>query len=373
MRTPGLILASLLLLTIGASAAAAEVQPRSLRGADSLEGPLVVTRVPGGKEVAVLIGDPPMVRMVEPGGRLGRAQTLELTPAPKQLRPLKAARSSFGDWLISAGTEVRWLRGSKDEPLPLPPLVAAWDVGFLRDRPVAAVVWRSGEDNTVPLILEWTGRKWEALLFETVPEEAMAPGPLTQHLAALLAGGSGDSLWLAFNYRHRVLRVSGSGKLDLEMEVGDARVDRGPDDPEAERRLAEDAARLGGPPGRRARATVFVNTARPAIDALAEGPDGRLYLIVASGEAGDSRALERFDPMSGAVDRTDLRIPTGFPVRMVAGGDGLVIAASAGKNGAWLLPWEAIDQAAWTRVDNALVTPPPIEPARTKQGTGGGG
>lgn len=332
---------------------------RRSAGADSLEGPLAITRVPKSDEIMVLVGDPPVLRAVESRGRLGRARSFELAPPPKQFFPLQAARSSFGDWLISAGWQVRWLRGSKHEPLPLPPLVATWDVGFLDDRPVAAVEWLVREDSTLPLLLEWTGREWETLLDEDISAEAVGSEPSTHHVAAVLSGGSGGSLWLGFQYRHRVLRVDRSGKVDLELRVGDAGVQHGPADPEAEKRATEAAARIGGPPGRPKRVTVFVNTARPVIDALAEGPDGRLYVILNSGDAAGSRTLERFDPLSGVLDRTGVRLAQGFPVRMVAGKEGLVIAALAAKNGVWLLPWEAIDGAQWTPVDGAVVTPPP--------------
>lgn len=357
VATRGLIL---LLLGIASSVSAESMVPVALAGAGSLEGPLAIARVPDERaEVAALSGEPLTLRTVSAAGRLSRPRAFELRPAPEQLRPLRVARNAFGDWLLSAGREVRWLRGSKDETLPLPRAALPWDVGFLRDRPVAAVTSHDGEAESVPLLLEWNGRSWQPLVFEPLPAEASEPGPRGQHTAAVLEEGSNGSLWVGFAYRHRLLRVGRTGKVDLEVRVGDARPEVTEADHEAEAALVASAAQRGGPPGRPARTQAFVNTARRMIEGVAEGPDGLVYMLLGSGDAGSSHTLERFDPKTGSLHRTGLSLPHPVPVRMVAGKAGLVLAAENAKRGAWLLWGEAIAGAEWSAVEGAVVSPPP--------------
>jgi hypothetical protein len=97
---------------------------------------------------------------------------------------------------------------------------------------------------------------------------------------------------------------------------------------------------------------IFEVTAEPLTEALAEGRDGRVYfLVLGQGDGGSEVALERFEPASGSLDRAPVAMPDPGRGTMAAGRDGLYIAAYAAKKGIWRLPWEQLEQAAWTPLD----------------------
>ena len=119
---------------------------------------------------------------------------------------------------------------------------------------------------------------------------------------------------------------------------------------------------MGSPhPGQRA--TAGVNTARRRIDALAEGPDGAIYLLaVRSGDDG-THALERYEPGTGLLSRTPLDLSEPGPVRMAGAPFGLVLAAGSGARGALAIRWTAIAAADWTPVlEVTFLTPPTSSP-----------
>lgn len=364
---PASFAAAALLLTFVPGLGAEPLSLVSLPGARTLDGPLALASVCGEPDrLAALTGDPLAVRPVGRRGQLGPPRPLDLTPPPAQLRPLRAARNDFGDWLISAGNEVRWLRGSKTRRLAAPPSALIWDVEFLDGRPVAAVTSHRSRDATVPLLLEWRGRAWEPLYAEALdPDAASQPGPRTQHTAAVLAAGSDDTLWVGFAYRHRLLRIDRRGKVELELRVGEGLPELDPAEPDDGSELAAATDRRGGPPAP-PKKSVFVNTARRQIDGLAEGPDGSVYLLVARAEGGGSHVLERFDPYTGTLRRTPVALAQPGPVRLAAGEDGLVLAADNGARGAWLLTWGAIAEADWTLVNDVAVGPLP-SPSEARQ------
>lgn len=361
-----MLAAASVLLTAGVALAGGEpLAPRPLAGAHVLEGALALARVPGERiEVVTVSGDPLAFRIVGARGKLGRPRDLTLTPAPNQIRPLRVARNGFGDWLVSAGNEVRLRRGRQERILPLPPGMLVWDVEFLEGQPVATVDSVFGDDPEVPMLLEWRGRQWETLYREELaPEVAAESGPRTQHTAAVLAEGSGKTLWIGFAYRHRFLRVDRRGEVEVEAQVGKGLPDLGEAAPGAEEELTAAAERLGGTPGR-PKAKTFVNTARRQIEGIAEGPDGRLYLLMPAGGEGSSHTLERFEPDEGSLESAELELPFDRgPVRMVAGEDGLVLASENALRGAWWIGWDAVAEGSWKAVEGVRVVSPVRKPA----------
>lgn len=347
------------LLTAGVAVAGGQpLAPRPLAGAHVLEGALALARVPGERiEVVLVSGDPLEFRTVGARGKIGRPRDLDLTPAPTQIRPLRVARNGFGDWLVSAGNEVRWRHGRQERTLPLPPGMVVWNVEFLDGQPVATVD-SQGDDPEAPMLLEWQGREWETLFAEELaPEVAADPGPRMQHIAAVLAAGSSKTVWIGFAYRHRFMRVNRRGEVEVEVQVGEALPDLGEAPPGAEEELAAAAKRHGGPPGQ-SKVKTFVNKARRQIDGIAEGPDGRLYLLLPAGGEGSSHALERFDPVEGTLETAELELPFDRgPVRMVAAEDGLVLASENAARGAWWIGWEAVAEGSWKAVEGVQVTP----------------
>jgi hypothetical protein len=365
-RSSILPIAAVLLAAGAAVAGGQPLAPRPLAGSEALEGALALARVSGERiEVVLVGGDPLAFRTVGARGKLGRPRDLDLTPTPSQIRPLRVARNGLGDWLVSAGNEVRWRRGRQEHSLPLPPGVVVWDVEFLEGQPVAAVTSHFGDGPEVPLLLEWRGREWETLFAEELaPEVAAEHGPRTQHTAAVLAAGSSKSVWIGFAYRHRLLRVNRKGELEREIEVGEGLPDLGEAAPGVEEELAAAAKRLGGPPGR-PKAKAFVNTARRQVDGIAEGPDGKLYLLTPGRGEGSSHALERFDSVEGRLERAELTLPFDRgPVRMVAAEDGLVLASENAAGGAWWIGWEAVAEGAWKAVE-AVQAAPAVQVAPT--------
>ena len=215
-------------------------------------------------------------------------------------------------------------------------------------------------------MVRWSGVRWEPLVFEAVARDEPTGGAAaalrrTQQTASVLLAASDGTLWIGFVYRHRLVQVGSDGRILREVQVGHSSPELGRADPAARGLLERAAEAMGLPhPGRRA--TVGVNTARRRIDALAEGPDGAIYLLVVrSGEDG-THALERYEPGTGLLTRTPLDLSEPGPVRMAGAPLGLVLASDSAARGARVIRWEAIAAADWTPVLGTTILSPPIPP-----------
>jgi len=368
-RSPLALAAALVLVAAGAATPAEALKPERVQITNPGTGPQVPVPSPAGRGDAVLVGGNPLaVRTLGPDLAFGEARDLGLTLETGDLRPLHAARNELGDWLVAAANRLYWLRGGHRQRLPTPPDALVWDVAFFDGSPVVAVssVAEPGPEG-VPLVLRWSGGRWEPLVFEAVSRSESAGGAetavrRTQHTAAVLHAASDATLWIGFVYRHRLLQVGSDGRILRELQVGDGSPELGQPDPAARGLLEREAEAMGSPqPGRRA--VAGVNTARRRIDALAEGPDGAIYLLaVQSGEDG-THALERYELGTGFLTRTPLDLSEPGPVRTAGASFGLVLASGSAARGALAIRWDAIAAADWTLVPDATILPPPIPPA----------
>ncbi len=365
-RSPLALAAALVLVAAGAATPAEALKPERVQITNPGTGPQVPVPSPAGRGDTVLVGGNPLAaRTLGPDLAFGEVRDLGLTLETGDLRPLRAARNELGDWLIAAANRLHWLRGGHRQRLPTPPDALVWDLAFFDGSPVVAVssVAEPGPGG-VPLVLRWGGARWEPLVFEAVSRDEPAGGAAaavrrTQQTASVLHAASDGTLWIGFVYRHRLLQLGSDGRILRELQVGDGGPEMGRADPAARGLLEREAEAMGSPhPGRRA--TAGVNTARRRIDALAEGPDGAIYLLaVRSGEDG-THALERFEPRTGLLTRTPLHLSEPGPVRMAGAPFGLVLASGSAARGAGAIRWEAIAAADWTPVPGATILRPPI-------------
>jgi hypothetical protein len=224
--------------------------------------------------------------------------------------------------------------------------------------PVRAGRLESGEDRwgDLPHVVVLRGDEWVTLVPVEDPTESSELSWVArrQGYDAWILGDSRRHLWLAHQFRYRVDRYSPAGKLRLRIEVDGGEV-KHRDDPKT---LARQTAALEAERRRYAeakRATTTANTALPAIEALAEGRDGRLYFLVSKPSHGSSLALDRYDQARGKLERVQLLLSTAETVTMAAGRDGLYLAAFDGRKGRWKLAWERLEEAAWRDVEGVKI------------------
>lgn len=100
----------------------------------------------------------------------------------------------------------------------------------------------------------------------------------------------------------------------------------------------------------------------PVLSGVAEGPDGRLYLLTAPGQFGEGMVLDRLDPTTMELERlrtVGIEPPSRFS--MVAATDGLYLAGLRESLGRWRLSWEELEAAPWELVKILEGTVPPEE------------
>jgi hypothetical protein len=174
-----------------------------------------------------------------------------------------------------------------------------------------------------------------------------------------LAPGSERSLWVAARNRYWIRELSPTGKVVTEIVVGTRSVEfRERNEAELDQ-LAEvrERAREQGVTIPKSHGATPV--ARKVIDGIAEGRDGRLYVLLppAKGEGAGS-LLDRYDPVRGVIERVELDLP-GYTSQgrrsVVAGADGLYVANFKGNAGRWRISWEALEEAAWERVEDSRI------------------
>jgi len=125
--------------------------------------------------------------------------------------------------------------------------------------------------------------------------------------------------------------------------------------------LAEERARYSRPET----AKIQVNSALPVIRALAEGRDGRLYLLVRPKAGG--LALDRLDLVQGVVSRVDITAESPGAVSMVAGADGLFLVPYNGKDKRWFVSWEALNDSDWRPLEGVDGLAPEVAAAKSRR------
>ena len=363
--TLGCLLLSLLAPVPG-SATDRAIVPQPLPGTGSSltwEAPQFLQADAKGR-VFVLRGDTLDVFPVTRRGELGEPARLQGAKGAEAV-PLRAVMGSAGDdWLIfyGPGRPLLWFRGGKPERMA-DPIWQIESIGLQRDSPVAAVLpYRLGPESAksltgpAPSLLAYGAERWSSLLAGgPAPDKAGGPGrmdTLTEHSAWILGDFSGK-LWLAHTYRYSILRLSAAGKPLFEITVGAVEPSQlsGPESKKATEQLKAEAGKLGVSESRGGRLSAM--TAQQAIRALADGRDGRLYLLTYP-ESGPF--LDRYDPARDALERVALQLDRPESITSLASGhDGLYLAGFRGTDGRYLIPWEVLDAAPWRAVAGAKI------------------
>ncbi|HEX6898879.1 MAG TPA: hypothetical protein VF789_04165 [Thermoanaerobaculia bacterium] len=227
-------------------------------------------------------------------------------------------------------------------------------VGMLGGEPVVSVDpvrIRRGAPQPAeePLILRWNGKTWNTLISEPLPKGTSDPWAVAvrEERSVLLLGDSKRNLWVANANRYRIRQYSSAGRLRLTLQVGEGTV-----------RRREDAARVQQAFEKKAKASGTVAqaaSALPVIEGLAEGRDGRMYFLVRHSGEGSDFVLDRYDPVTGQLERAELRLKDPGVITMASGKNGLYFAAFSPQKGRWRLEWQDIDAASWKPVDQARV------------------
>lgn len=299
-------------------------------------------------------------------GKLGEPTKLEvLGEAPQLVRD--AALSPGGDvWLLSADLVIRRFVDGKEKVMPALEWRAS-GIGFGRGDPVVSVlpvpvVWdrvyreRKGQ---IPRLMTFDGNRWNVLAeYPNLPASDFAEkrpdlnGSIAQH-AVFVAADREGRLWIARQYAYDVEQIAPSGKRRLHLAVNGGKV--------TERK--EPGETKDHPAG----LTAFRSNA--AILDLVEGRDHRMYFLVAGDGASGGLVLDRYDPVTSQLERVSLALELPGRVTLAAGKGGLYIAAWNGRNGRWILSWDALDLASWKPVPNAEFSPAPIPDLPAKKPT----
>ena len=300
-------------------------------------------------------------------GGFGKPSRLKTTvSSPRNVS--NAALSPAGDrWLVQDGRSVRLFVDGKEKLIPPLPWVPG-SVGFRRGEPVVAVIPFPLGGNSVdvdklgtpPWLMELDNDKaWDSFVDskgKTAAEilETLKTGEFNRILAdstAFMTADRQGKLWVAKGYSYRVQRYSLGGRLLYEIVVGDGKVREKPKKSQeieiARRSPTQNPTEATRDPAQE-KGSYFAFTAEPAIFDLAEGRDGKLYLLTRT-ETG-AAALDRYDPVESILERILLQMKTEGRFTMAAGKDGLYLAAWNGKQGRWKLAWETLEQADWEEV-----------------------
>jgi hypothetical protein len=376
-----------LALTIAAVTTAAA--PRHLTAervalAASWKAPLFVQADAAGR-VMLLRSDTLEVYPLTPKGTLGTPSKLERLPGDEAPFIREAALSPDGGaWLLldvaagprlfHAGKEVLAPElGWRPAAVALPrgqPMVAVFPVHAhevkLAVRADGKVVVDAKEPP--PLLVGLAGSEWQVVVREEYEFGSRhwheADARMRLERGVRLAGDAKGGVWLADEYGYRLRSYSPAGQLRAELTVGSGKVavvERSSAD--IERRLGEVAESTG----RKVDPVSVRFTAARAVDGLAAGRDGRIYLLVEAAGGRDKAhlAIDRFDPNGPSLERLALGELDAIAGRIsvASGRDGLYVAAFSGQGGIWRLPWEQLEEARWERVPEAKLDGHPLPPA----------
>ncbi len=271
-----------------------------------------------------------------------------------------------GRWVVLQGTQVVAITGQKVEILAAAPFYPH-AVAMAGGDPVVLVTAdgmerspRGGPPAEPPLALRWTGKAWETLATDDELTAEEREGSLRRYQSRSVVG-LGDSrgrLWVANRYRYRLREYSAAGRLLTEVTVGEGAVRRAGAERVAalQQQLVDDLAKEGLSKQELAKAKIQVNDAELALTGLAEGRDGRLYLL-GRAEEGEARlSLDRLDPVALTLERVLVDLPWSEGGRLAAGKDGLYLAAtSAARGERAFVSWESLEAAAWQSVLDAHI------------------
>lgn len=309
--------------------------------------------------------------------RLLRTRTLEVYPVerdrslgePEKLRAaqidspapvLDARMDRHGDWVLLDGMEVRWFPAGKEKSLPSLDWIPS-AVGLRQGRPVATVmplpVGRGSQSRPrgVPFLMAAETDDWSTLIESDLdsPAKGRSMAPVHNHDGHLFVADDGETCF-AHLYRYHFECFTPGGRKTLDVTVDGGKVAHVLEDDEgleAERvRLEEERARMSEPE----RVRVVANTGVKVILDLTQGIDG-LYLLVENPE-GEGLVLDRYTAATQKLERVAVAgaVAKGA-MNMVAGKDGLLLAAFNGSSGRWLVPWDALAEAEWEPVEGVKV------------------
>jgi|CXWL01.1.fsa_nt_gi hypothetical protein len=342
-------------------AIAADVLPVSERFAD--ERQFLAADKKG--RLVLLRGGNLMTHRLRSNGQLDEPDRLKAYGGEdRSLDVVTAAFSPAGDaWFVGNATAVQYFLGGKEVLLPSPDFIVT-GVGLPGGTPTVAIepknlsgratVWLPGE---APYLLQLAGDDWQVLASEALdvakPTELLG---LSFHarVARRIAAAPQNRIWVAHQARYRVELLSPTGKrlLQLKVGTGEARMRRATEAEHQDLVAAIGADLAGSKPAER---IVWVNRA------LADGGDGRLYLLVSDG---GKLALDRLDPLELKLERIHVANVEDQGLTLAAASDGLYLASIDGAGGFWRIRWEVLDQAKWQAVPEAsfdggvLVTSP---------------
>jgi len=303
-----------------------------------------------------------LVYPVGSDGELGEPEALETGAVDTPMPVMDAAMDKHGDWIVLLGTEPRWFHAGEEEPLP-PLRWSATSVALLGGRPVVAThplpngrVTRR-ELASPPLLLSPSKNDWSVLVDSDLdgPPDFKKAMQIQQRSFARISADSDGSLWLANQYRYRLVHYSSAGRELLTVEVDGGKVrHRDADDQELEKArqdLAREHARYAEPDKARA----HVNTAVLTVFDLTEGPDGRIYLLVRGDGDRGTFNLDRFDGVQGVVERIPLRADVSGAISIAAGKDALYLVPFDGTKRRYRVSWEALEAADWRPLDGVVI------------------
>jgi hypothetical protein len=298
---------------------------------------------------------------VEKTGALGEPERLQATLDVSGEVQNAALDASGSQWLIQTFGAVHLFADGKEKALPR----LAWlpnSVGFRRDEPVVAVLpvvvgTRQGKlGDTPPWLLRPSGEQWESLremkgLTAGQTAEGLKNGKLNDYVAkwgAWLAGDRSGRLWVGRSYAYRVERFSPGGRQLLALTVAGGV--REPVKSSPQEITVKAGGRDATAPGKDAeeKRSYFGFTAEPAILALTEAPDGRIYLLARNKDG--ACVLDRLDPTLNQLERVSLSIQLKGRATIAAGKDALYVVAYNGHEGRWRIPWLSMEQAVWKKL-----------------------
>ncbi len=321
-------------------------------------------------------GEPPGVFRVNVDGTLGLVRSLRAGSSPPGV--FQAAFERQGEiwfFLLLPTKELVLLdREGRTKNLPSPEWAVS-TIGWMGDAPVVSTLPFPKTDSATrsrirpkgdpPLVMRYNGDKWEALLneaFEMPPPPQFDLNEVRFRRELFQAPAYQGRLWLANEYLYRIRLLSPAGRVLLDVDLGPEVLPprKKPEEVEALRRkVAEQLSQSGLPKG----GTWLIPEFAPVLSGIAEGPDGRLYLLTAPGVFGEGMALDRFDPATMELERVStvgIEPPGRFS--MVAAADGLYVGGARESLGRWRLSWEALEAAPWKPVKTWDGSAGPEEP-----------
>jgi hypothetical protein len=346
-----LLTSSLLTLLLASPAEPAPLRPLAL-GGPGWEGTTQFLATDRKGRPHLLRGGRLELYALGPGGLAERAEPLAAEGAGDRGSVLRAAASRDGSWLVMHGPQdLAWIRGGKLAPLPDLewPVMA---VGFCGEDPLLNVGpplrWDDEPRPAGALVVTPSGDRWSPVLDAPEEPDDVSEGERRVLREMVFAPSTGSRFWAASAYAYRVRELTCGGRQLDELVVDGGKPRQHEGEAAAQMQavfLRAVTEQLGGklPPG--AEAEVFLG--RRVIQGLADGPDGRLYLVVDEGTTDAGLAVDRYDPGLGTLERVDLVLDHRGVLTVASGTDGLYLASVGGAGGRWYLPWSALDAADW--------------------------